>query len=50
MLANPAISLADTELALSCCDRVIGLKAGEIVLDQASVELSEADLVQLYCY
>ena len=42
------VALHDTQLALNCCDRVIGLKAGVITLDKSSEDLSEADLKQLY--
>jgi len=42
------VALHDTQLALSYCDRVIGLKAGKIVLDRPSAELSSAELTQLY--
>ena len=42
------VALHDTQLALSCCDRVIGLKAGEIVLDSPSSDLSASELTQLY--
>ena len=42
------VALHDTQLALSCCDRVIGLKAGEIVLDSPSNDLSASELTQLY--
>jgi len=42
------VALHDTQLALNCCDRVIGLKSGVITLDKSSEHLSEADLQQLY--
>lgn len=42
------IALHDTQLALSCCDRIIGLKAGKIVLDRAASQLSVDELAQLY--
>ena len=42
------MALHDTTLALAYCDRVIGLQDGKIILDQASNELSAADLSQLY--
>jgi phosphonate transport system ATP-binding protein len=42
------IALHDRELALHCCDRVIGLKDGCIVIDTASNRLSLSDLDPLY--
>ena len=42
------VALHDTQLALNCCDRVIGLKAGVITLDKSSETLSAAELQQLY--
>ena len=42
------IALHDTELALRYCDRIIGLEAGRIVLDQPSHMLSAAKLSALY--
>jgi len=42
------VALHDTQLALNCCDRVIGLKAGVIVLDKSSENLSATELQQLY--
>ena len=42
------VALHDTQLALNCCDRIIGLKTGKIVMDSASVNLSEKDLAELY--
>ena len=42
------IALHHVELALSLCDRVIGLADGKIVLDAASKSLQLQDLTQLY--
>ncbi len=42
------VALHDTQLALNCCDRVIGLKDGEIALDKPSDSLSASELKQLY--
>jgi len=42
------VALHDTQLALNCCDRIIGLKAGAITLDRPSENLSAAELQQLY--
>lgn len=42
------VALHDTRLALQCCDRIIGLKAGVITLDLPSANLSATDLQQLY--
>lgn len=42
------VALHDRELALHCCDRIIGLKQGRIVLDAASNSLTVSDLDPLY--
>jgi len=42
------VALHDTQLALNCCDRIIGLKAGEVTLDKLSENLSATELQQLY--
>ena len=42
------VALHDRELALQCCDRIIGLKNGRIVIDAASEQLSLTDLDPLY--
>ncbi|WP_101760439.1 ATP-binding cassette domain-containing protein [Oceanicoccus sp. KOV_DT_Chl] len=42
------IALHDTELALAFATRIIGIKDGHIVLDQATDTLSAAQLDQLY--
>jgi phosphonate transport system ATP-binding protein len=42
------LALHDTRLALSFCDRIIGLEKGRIVLDQPSNTLSTNDLLSLY--
>ena len=42
------VALHDTQLALNCCDRIIGLKNGEIVLDSASGNLTDTELTGLY--
>lgn len=41
-------ALHDRELALHCCDRIIGLREGRIVLDAPSRNLSLQDLNELY--
>jgi phosphonate transport system ATP-binding protein len=42
------LSLHDTELALAHADRIVGIKAGRIVIDQPRNKLSAADLAPLY--
>jgi phosphonate transport system ATP-binding protein len=42
------IALHDRELALHCCDRIIGLKDGRIVLDAPTRNLQQQDLDSLY--
>jgi phosphonate transport system ATP-binding protein len=42
------VALHDRELALHCCDRIIGLQAGQIVLDASSRDLAVSDLDPLY--
>jgi phosphonate transport system ATP-binding protein len=42
------VALHDRELALHCCNRIIGLKDGRIVIDAASNQLSMGDLDPLY--
>lgn len=42
------VALHDTRLALNCCDRIIGMRAGKIVLDSPSGELSATGLASLY--
>ncbi|MCC1495387.1 ATP-binding cassette domain-containing protein [Alcanivorax sp. 1008] len=42
------VALHDRQLALNCCDRIIGLKSGQIVIDGASNQLSKHDLDILY--
>ena len=42
------VALHDTQLALNCCDRIIGLKAGAITLDNSPQNLSVTELQQLY--
>jgi phosphonate transport system ATP-binding protein len=48
--AFPTIVLAmhDVELALSCADRVVGLKEGRVQLDRPSAGLTPSDLDWLY--
>lgn len=41
-------ALHDRELALHCCDRIIGLKGGRIIIDAPSQNLSVQDLNELY--
>jgi phosphonate transport system ATP-binding protein len=42
------ISLHDTQLALAYADRIVGIKAGRIVIDQPRNKLNAADLDLLY--
>lgn len=42
------LGLHDSHLALNYCDRIIGLKDGKILVDQASSELTLSDLACLY--
>jgi phosphonate transport system ATP-binding protein len=42
------ISLHDTNLALAYADRIVGIKAGRIVIDQPRNKISSADLDLLY--
>jgi len=42
------LAMHDIDLALSYCDRIIGLKNGSITLDAKSEELNRADLLELY--
>lgn len=42
------ISLHDTDLALAYADRIVGIKAGRIMIDQPCNQLSAADLAPLY--
>ena len=42
------LGLHDSHLALNHCDRIIGLKDGEILVDQPSSELTMTDLACLY--
>ena len=42
------LAMHDIQLALSFCDRIIGLEKGRIVLDSPSAELTTQDLLSLY--
>lgn len=42
------VALHDTTLALTHCDRIIGLESGQIVLDRPSSQLSAEDLIAFY--
>ncbi len=42
------LALHDTEQALQTCSRIIGLRAGHIVLDSPAAEVSQRQLGQLY--
>lgn len=42
------VALHDRELALQCCDRIIGLRHGRIVLDAPSTALTLGELDPLY--
>lgn len=48
MHATMVVALHDIDLALACCDRVIGLHDGRIVLDAATGALTAEDLAPLY--
>jgi phosphonate transport system ATP-binding protein len=41
-------ALHDRELALHCCDRIIGLRDGRIIIDAPSQDLCVQDLNELY--
>ena len=43
-----AVALHDRELALQCCDRIIGLGEGKILLDAPASTLTLSDLDTLY--
>lgn len=42
------VALHDVNLALQYCDRIIGIKDGEVALDASSAELQRSDLFFLY--
>lgn len=42
------VALHDQQLALDCFDRIIGLRNGQVLLDQPTAQLSLADLQPLY--
>lgn len=42
------LALHDIQLALSFCDRIIGLEKGRIILDSPSNDLTSQDLLSLY--
>ena len=42
------LAMHDIQLALSFCDRIIGLEKGRIVLDSPSEALTSSDLLSLY--
>lgn len=42
------LALHDIDLALACCDRVIGLRDGRVALDAPSTALTAHDLAPLY--
>lgn len=46
--ATVVLALHDVELALSSCDRIIGLKDGVIALDAPAFSLTATDLAPLY--
>jgi len=46
--STTVLALHDISLALSFCDRIIGLENGRIVLDSPSQPLTEQDLLALY--
>lgn len=42
------VALHDTSLALEYCDRIVGLEAGRIVLDEPANSVSAVELAELY--
>lgn len=46
--STTVLALHDIQLALSFCDRIIGLEKGRIVLDSPSDSLTSKDLLSLY--
>lgn len=46
--STAVLALHDIQLALSFCDRIIGLEKGRIVLDSPSNALTSQDLLSLY--
>lgn len=42
------VALHDRELALHCCDRIIGLREGRVIIDAPSQNLQIKDLNELY--
>ena len=42
------VALHDVNLALQYCDRIVGIKDGEIALDTKSGDLTRSDLYFLY--
>ncbi|MFZ5722508.1 MAG: ATP-binding cassette domain-containing protein [Pseudomonadota bacterium] len=46
--ATVVLALHDIELALSTCDRIVGLQNGRIVLDAPAASLRASDLAPLY--
>lgn len=42
------IALHDVELALTYCNRIVGIQDGHVVLDDSSDRLTEADIMTLY--
>ena len=45
---SAVLAMHDIDLALEYCDRIIGLKNGRLILDNATRRLSRADLLPLY--
>ena len=46
--ATLVLSLHDVDLAMTYCDRMVGLQNGRIIFDRATAELGSADLEFLY--
>ncbi|BES71466.1 phosphonate ABC transporter ATP-binding protein [Marinobacter nanhaiticus D15-8W] len=46
--ATSVIALHDIDLALRYCDRIVGIRDGQIALDDATRRLSPADILPLY--
>lgn len=46
--ATSVIALHDIDLALRYCDRIVGIRDGQIVLDDLTRRLSSADILPLY--
>ena len=43
-------ALHDLDLALTCCDRIIGLKQGKVVFDEKVGDVTKSQLSLIYSY